>query len=170
MDSERSLVAKKNFDKFLKEGLIKKIKFESIIFNRFSTNSLESLKTANLLFSTGTSYLWTVVISYYAMFYIASAYIYKRGYKAGHKIVHKVINDALIVLAKNKIAEQIIIEYEEEKEKALFIAEQKLNNYEFERAKRSSFQYTMTEEIKKSKAQTSLNRAKEFVALFRKLN
>ena len=103
------------------------------------------------------------------MFYIANAFIYKKGYKTSHKIVHKIISDALIVLVKKDIEIKYIKEYEEEKEKALSLAEQLLDNFEFERAKRSTFQYEMTKEIKESKSKTSLNRAKEFVSVFRRL-
>jgi uncharacterized protein (UPF0332 family) len=51
--------------------------------------------TAQTLYADNISILWTVVTSYYAMFYMASAFVYSKGYKAGHQIVHKVINDSL---------------------------------------------------------------------------
>jgi hypothetical protein len=57
--------------------------------------------------------------------------------------------------------------YEEEKEKALVLVGNLLDEYEFERAKRSSFQYEMTLELKKSKAEMSLKRAKNFLNIFR---
>lgn len=103
------------------------------------------------------------------MFYIASAYVYKKGYKAQHKIVHKVIGEALITISREHLTEKMIEYYEEEKDKALSIAESLLDNFEFERAKRARFQYEMTESIKESKAKTSLLRAKEFVDTFRKV-
>ena len=44
-----------------------------------------------------------------------------------------------------------------------------LKDYEFEKVKRSAFQYETTEDIKESKAQTSLNRAKEFLTLIEEI-
>src|SRR5690606_7820353 len=117
--------------------------------------AIESLETANNLFTNKTSYLWTIVTSYYSMFYIASAYVYKKGYKAHHQIVHKVINDALLVLSQKELQEKYLEEYEEEKEKALSLSQQLLGTLEFERTKRSTFQYEMDVELKISKAQTS---------------
>jgi uncharacterized protein (UPF0332 family) len=158
-----------NFNQYVDEGLIKKVDFQKIIFEKYYENSLESLRVANNLFQNKTSFLWVIVISYYSMFYIASAYIYKKGYKANHQIVHKVINDALIFLAKEELELKFFKEYNEEKDKALSIAEQLLDDFQYERAKRSSFQYEMNKELKESKAKTSLNRAKNFVEVFREL-
>ncbi|MBU1198859.1 MAG: hypothetical protein KKF46_02330 [Nanoarchaeota archaeon] len=167
MNEKRIKEAENNFHSYISEQLLKKEEFNQNIYNRLHQNSLESLRVANEIFKT--SFLWTIVTSYYAMFYIASAYIYKKGYKAQHKIVHKVINDALIVLAKNNLKEKLLEEYEEEREKALSIAENLLDNYEYERSKRARFQYEMTEDLKESKAKTSLNRSKEFVEIFRRM-
>ena len=93
----------------------------------------------------------------------------KCGYKSQHQIVHKIINDSLIVLAKDKLEKHYFKEYEEEKNKALSASESLLDSYEYERIKRSRFQYETTEDIKRSKALTSLNRAKKFVLVLRKL-
>jgi hypothetical protein len=49
----------------------------------------------------------------------------------------------------------------------LIIVDNYLEDYEREKAKRASFQYQTTEQIKEGKANTSLNRAKEFVELIR---
>lgn len=169
MNEKRIKEAENNFHNYISEQLLKKEEFNQNVYNRLHQNSLESLRVANELFNNKTSFLWTIVSSYYAMFYIASAFIYKKGYKAQHKIVHKVINDALIVLAKNSLKEELLEEYEEEREKALSIAENLLDNYEYERSKRARFQYEMTEDLKEAKAKTSLNRSKEFVEVFRRI-
>lgn len=55
------------------------------------------------------------------------------------------------------------------KEKALAASENLLKDYEFEKTKRARFQYETTEEIKEAKAKTSLERAKNFVAVIRQL-
>ena len=47
------------------------------------------------------------IIEYYA--YLACAYLYKLGYKAKGEIVHKVINESLIVQARHKIKNHILL-------------------------------------------------------------
>ena len=99
------------------------------------------------------------------MFYIARAYLYKLGYKIGEEIAHQVVNESLIVQARHKIKNHVLTEYELGKEEALTISDNYLSNYENEKIKRATFQYETTENIKESKAKTSLGRAKEFLTL-----
>ena len=139
MDEKRIKIAENNFRNYLRNNLIKKVKFEDIIYQTYLRNSLESLKVANELFKNKTSSLWVVVSSYYSMFYIASAYTYKRGYKPGGEIVHQIINEALIVLARHNLERHFLEEYEEEKEKALIVSSNLLYKYESEKVKRSMF-------------------------------
>lgn len=169
MNEKRLNEANENFRQFLADSLIVKEEFRKDVFDRYYENSLESIRAANNLYENRISFLWTIVTCYYAMFYIASAYVYRKGYKASHQIVHKVINEALISLARKEIAEKMIEYYQEEKDKALSIAENLLDNFEYERSKRSRFQYEMTEDIKQAKAKTSISRAKEFIDVFRKI-
>ena len=169
MDEKRIKKSEENFRRYLNDGLIKKSDFQEVIYNTYMNNSAESLKAADELFRNKTSSLWVVVSSYYSMFYIASAYIYKKGYKAGHEIVHQIINEALIVLARKDMENHFLEEYEEEKQKALSSCSSLLDEYEFEKSKRAQFQYETTGEIKESKAKTSLERAKRFVAVIRQL-
>jgi HEPN domain-containing protein len=96
---------------------------------------------------------------------MACAYLYKLGYKSGHEIVHQVVNETLIVQGRHKIKEHLLSAYELGKDEALSVSDNYLKDYEFEKVKRASFQYETTEEIKESKAQTSLKRAKEFLTL-----
>mgnify|MGYP001563259938 CR=1 FL=1 len=169
MDEKRVKIAENNFRNYLRDELIKKEIFQNIVYQTYLKNSAESLKVANELLNNKTSYLWVVVSSYYSMFYISSAYLYKKGYKARQEIVHQVINEALIVLSKNDLEKHFLEEYEEEREKALAASENLLKNYEFEKVKRALFQYETTETIKEAKAKTSLERAKNFVAIMRQL-
>ena len=169
MDEKRIKQAEINFKNYLKEGKIKKTGFDNLIYETYLRNARESLKAANRLFENKTSSLWVVVTSYYSMFYIVCAYLYKLEYKPGDEIVHRVVNESLIVQGRNKIKNHLLENYSEEKEKASVIVDNYLENYEKERAKRTSFQYQTTEEIKESKANTSLNRAKEFVELIREI-
>ena len=169
MDEKRVKKAENNFKNFLRDGLIKRDIFQDIIYQTYLKNATESLNVANEIFKNKTSSLWVVVSSYYSMFYIASAYLYKKGYKTGQEIVHQVVNEALVVLSKSDLEKYFLEEYEEEKEKALAASENLFKDYEFEKTKRARFQYETTEEIKESKAQTSLKRAKNFVAVIRQL-
>ena len=169
MDEKRIKNAEKNFRGYLKDNLIKKEFFHDIVFETYFNNALESLKVAEEIYNNKSSSLWVIVTSYYSMFYIACAYLYKKGYKTSHEIVHQVVNESLIVLARHDIEKHFLEEYEEEKDKALYASENLLNNYEFEKTKRSQFQYETTGEIKESKAMISLNRAKEFVSIMRLL-
>ncbi|MFH1359245.1 MAG: hypothetical protein ABIH37_05125 [archaeon] len=118
-------------------------------------------------------YLWVVICSYYSMFYIANAVLLDLGYKIGGKIVHKVTSDALIVLILNRLKKELLEEYEKIRDDALEIASTKaeeiIKNYDFEKDKRSQFQYDMSEAVKEQKAITSLRRAKEFVFEMKKL-
>lgn len=169
MDEKRLKIAEINFKNYLRDGLIKKEFFQDIVYQTYLKNATESLNVANELLKNKTSYLWVVVSSYYSTFYIASAYLYKKGYKAGQEIVHKVVNEALIVLSKDDLENHFLEEYEEEKEKALAASENLLKDYEFEKSKRARFQYETTEEIKEAKAKTSFERAKNFVGVIRQL-
>jgi len=169
MDEKRLKIAEENFRRYLRDSLIKKSNFQELIFQTYLNNSIESLKVAEELFKNKTSSLWVVVSSYYSMFYIDSAYIYKKGYKSSHEIVHQIINEALIVLARHNLEKHFLEEYEEEKLKALSASQNLLDVYEFEKLKRAEFQYETTGEIKESKAKTSLERAKNFVAIIRQI-
>jgi len=169
MDEKRIKIAERNFKSYLERGLIKKSKFEDVVYKTYVNNSLESLKVANELLNNKTSFLWVVVSSYYSMFYIACAYLYKKGYKSSHEIVHQIVNESLIVLARHDLEKHFLEEYEEEKDIALSASGNLLDSYEFEKTKRSQFQYETTEIIKESKSKTSLERAKNFVAIMRHL-
>ena len=64
-------------------------------------------------------------------------------------------------------------EYEDVKDEALELISYKVDNvitsFDFEKEKRSKFQYQMSEKIKKNKAVTSLERAKSFSFEMKKL-
>ena len=170
MDEKIIKLSEDNFRRYLDEGKIKKInKVEQIIYETYLRNAKESLNVANHLFQNKTSSLWVVVTSYYSMFYMAQAYLYKLGYKTNEGNVHKVVNESLIAKCRNKIKDYLLENYSDEKEKALIIVDNYLDNYGREKAKRSSFQYETTEKIKESKAKTSLERAKEFLTLIEEI-
>ena len=176
LSDKRIKEAESNVKQYLADGLLKKQTNETAK-EMYIENSNLSLETAQKLLSlenqTYQPYLWVIVSSYYAMYYIANAVLLKIGYKVGDKISHKVTADALIVFARDKLRKELIEEYENVKEDALELTSSKadslLESLDFEREKRSKFQYQMDEKAKKSKALTSLERAKQFVFELKKL-
>ena len=174
LDEKRIEKAEKNIRFYQEDGLLWKFNsFREDILNTYKRNYKESLDVANKLFQEETSNLWVVVCSYYAMFYITNAVLYKIKYKVGSKIAHKVTSDALIVLIRNKLKKNLIEDYEEAKEEALDVIGRKtdeiIGSYDKELEKRSIFQYETTEEIKRAKAKTSLESAKKFIFEMEKL-
>ncbi|HIH25838.1 MAG TPA: hypothetical protein HA226_03660 [Nanoarchaeota archaeon] len=176
LDEKRIKEAELNTKQYLQEGLIKRQKNDTAKI-MYIQNSDLSLQTAQKLLSLETKeylpYLWVIVTSYYSMYYISNAVLLNLGYKIGDKISHKVTSDALIVFARNKLNKKFLEEYEDSQQDALELISQKtddlLKSIEYEREKRSKFQYQMDETIKKEKALTSLERAKEFVFEMKKL-
>lgn len=90
----------------------------------------------------------------------------KLGYKVGDHNPHKITSDALIVFVRNKLKRKLLEDYDEAKSEAFELnklSDEIIESLELERIKRNNFQYTMTDEILKSKSKTSLNRAKRFI-------
>jgi uncharacterized protein (UPF0332 family) len=173
MAIKRKEEAKANFDRYLEDGLLKKEKNE-ISKEMYIKNAELSLQVAQELSKSGLKpHLWVIVCSYYSMFYIANAVLLSIGYKTQDKIAHKVTSDALIVLVIHRLKKELIEDYESTMDDALEIAaakaEDMMGNYDLERDKRSKFQYNMLEQMKESKASTSLKRAQEFLFEMRKL-
>ncbi len=172
LNEKRIKEAESNVRSYLKEGLLRKIAlFNKNIFKILRRNAYESLDIANFLYKNKKSSLWIIVVSYYSMYYIANALLYKYGYKVGEKISHKVTADALIVFVRNKLKNSLIESYEDIRDEALATikSDELLQYFDFERKKRSFIQYQTPEEIKLSKVKTSLKRAKEFVFEVEKL-
>ena len=107
------------------------------------------------------------------MFYIANAVLYKNRYKVGSKSAHKITADALIVFVRDKLKKSLLEGFEEAKEEAMGIIGRKtdeiISSFDNELEKRSIFQYETTEEIKRAKAKTSLERANKFIFEMKKL-
>ncbi|HLD12350.1 MAG TPA: hypothetical protein VJB87_02025 [Candidatus Nanoarchaeia archaeon] len=173
ISKQRKEEARKNFNHYLEEGLIKKEQ-SNIAKEKYLENAELSLQTADeLLQSTNKPWLWIIVIAYYTMFYSANAALLHLGYKVGHKIAHQITNEALITLITNKLTEELLEDYETIQQDALTIAatqaEEIIESYEYEKTKRSTFQYNMLEQSKENKARTSYQRAKEFLFAMKKV-
>ena len=174
LNEKRLKEAESNVKGHLEDGLIWKYKdSRQEILETYQRNYQESLGVAQKLFEQNLSNLWIIVISYYSMYYITNAVLYKIGYKIGSKVSHKVTADALIVFVRNKLKKNLLEDYEQAKEEALEIIGRKtdeiIESFDREMEKRSTFQYESTEEIKRTKANTSLERAKRFVFEMKKL-
>ncbi len=175
LDNKRIKEAQINMKVYLADDMIRKEPFKQIIFDTYMKNHKESLKVAEHIQSSNLSHLWTIVVSYYSMFYLANAVLYQMGFKIGSKIAHKITADALIDLVRNKLKSSLLEDYENIKEQALTIAgvkaDELIDSFDKERVKREVFQYETTEEIKMSKAKTSFERAKVFnLELYKLLN
>jgi uncharacterized protein (UPF0332 family) len=193
IEKERIEEARRNVKQYIDEGLLKiKDKDAPKFADFFMKNAESSLQTASILqeisdeealkntLKVGSdfeSYLWVIVSSYYSMFYAATALLASQGIRVTGQIVHKVTGDALIhFFVSNEKLARLLEQYEEAKavgleltgrEELMKSMQKKANElivaYESERKKRSSFQYDIGVQAKRGYAQTSLNRAKEFV-------
>lgn len=171
LSEKRIKEAEVNVKAYLAEGLLNKSEFNQRVFDILRINAQESLDIANFLYKNKKSNLWIIVTSYYSMFYLANALLYKFGYKVGEKISHKITADALIVFARNKLKHSLIKSYEDIRDEALATmkSDELVQYFDFERRKRSFVQYQTPEEIKISKVETSLKRAREFMLQITKL-
>ncbi len=166
LDDETIKRAESRVRKYLADEDLKKKDQSKFIINALKNNSDESLKVADLLYAEEISFLWVIVCSYYSMFYMANAILSKLGYKVGDHNPHKITSDALIVFVRNKLKRKLLEDYDEAKSEAFELnqlSDEIIESLELERKKRNNFQYTMTNEILKSKSKTSLDRAKRFL-------
>jgi hypothetical protein len=173
LSKERIREAEGNVRTYLQEGLLRKAAANPQVMAILKRNATESLRVADEIRGKGISELWVIVCSYYSMYYYANAVLLKLGYKVGDKIVHKVTSDAMIAYARGKLKESMLEDYEGTMEEALNLAGMKadtlLESLDFERNKRGLIQYRTIEVEKHSKAETSLQRAKEFALEMEKL-
>ena len=191
--------AKRNVKTYIEDGLLRTGDKDAARFvDFFMANADSSLRTASILQEVSDdnslkdtlkvgadfeSYLWVIVSSYYSMFYAATAILAKQGIRATGQIVHKVTADALIhFFASNEKLAKLLEQYEEAQTVGLELvgreelmkrmqkkADELIISYEGERKKRSKFQYDIGVQAKKGYAQTSLQRARDFVFEIRKL-
>ena len=199
IEKKRIEEAQRNAKQYIDEGLLKiKDKDAPRFVGFFMKNAESSLQTASMLHEISDqqglkatlkvsndfeSYLWVIVSSYYSMFYAATALLASQGIRATGQIVHKVTGDALIhFFVSNEKLAKLLEQYEEAQAVGLELigreelmksmqkkADELIVAYESERKKRSKFQYDIGVQAKRGYAQTSLERAKEFVFEIRKI-
>lgn len=124
--------------------------------------------------------MWMINTAYYSMFFAATALLAKYGHKINSETgIHKLTYHALIhyfIKEESRLKRKLAEEYSsvvEDAEELLQIGEHKLKelviNLDYEQDKRKIFTYEMGQIAEKQKAETSYNRAKEFVAEVMKL-
>ena len=186
-----------NVKAYLQEGILKKDPSAKDLVGIYLQNAERSFSTANLLLEISDSselkkankmepdfetYIWVLVASYYSMFYAANALLAKSDIRTTEKIAHKATSDALVVyfILNNKLAKSMYESYQESMSMAMDLTKQDMETFmkkaenlvstlEEERRKRGKFQYNMKLEMKRSKAVTSLERAREFISEIRVL-
>jgi len=171
LDKKRIQEAQANVKTYLDEGLLKRTITNQNVRDILIRNSEESISVAKLLFDENLSPLWTMVCSYYSMYYIANAVLCSMGYKVGDRISHKITADALITYVKGELEESLVEEYEQAQQQALAIikSDDIIESFDRERIKRGRLQYSTSEQVKHSKAETSLERARQFMHEMQKL-
>jgi len=199
IEKERIDEARRNVKIYIEDGLLKTGNKDAARFVEFFMANAEfSLRTASILQEISDAnnlketlkvsldfeaYLWVIVSSYYSMFYAATAILAKQGIRATGQIIHKVTADALIhFFGSNEKPAKLLEQYEEAQTVGLELvgreelmkkmqkkADELIISYEGERKKRSKFQYDIGVQAKKGYAQTSLQRARDFVFEIRKL-
>ncbi len=169
--------------KHISEGIIRtKQRKEHIDF--FLTNAKNSLLTAQAIYDLSTNrdfqeytgyedingLLWVVNASYYSMFYTARALLANEGIKLKSELsIHALVFDSMIYFfyLNEKLEKRLIQAFFEASEEASEIlgkekADSIMKEYSWEKRKRSELTYEIGEFAIKSKAKTSLERAKRF--------
>ncbi len=157
--------AESNVKIYIRDGLLRKNESDEKVINTFKNNSDESIQVAKMIFRENISSLWVIVSSYYSLYYMANAVLLKLGYKVSDQISHKITSDSLVVYVRDKLEKKLLEDYEAAKVEAMELnnlTDELIKSFEFERKKRSSFQYGMNTVVKRSKANTSLDRAIKF--------
>jgi|SRR3989344_4480369 len=190
LDKKKIEESKKRIQKLLENEYI--IKSEKNKFSDFFLiNAQQSFDTAQLLYAISTNhelkkitgfphfngFLWVINSSYYSMFFMVRALLEKSGVKikTEHSI-HQIVFDALVTYfyATGKLEKQMLEEFHEASAEALESlgrekAKSLVEDYANEREKRSRFTYEMGEIALQNKAKTSLERARQFNEILRKM-
>lgn len=191
LDEKRLDEIKANVQGYIKNSVfIKEKDYRFVDF--FLKNSKNSLETAKLLFEVSTKqnlkeylgvpdfdgFLWVINSGYYSMFYAARALLESIGLKIKERdySIHKLTFEALVyyLYLTGKLERKLIESFAESASESAEVlgkekAEKLIEDYMFERSKRSQFTYEMGLLAIRNKAQTSLDRAKGFVEETRKI-
>lgn len=190
LENKKIEEAKKNAIKDINSGAIIKTK-DSRYVDFFIKNAKDSLDSAKVLLNISVDektknilgmpnfngFLWVINSSYYSMFYIARALLESIGIKIkSDESIHFLVFNALVYYfySTGKLEKHFIEDFEDAQEESSEIlgkekAKEMISDYSSEKEKRAKFTYEAGEIAMKSKAETSLNRAKKFNEEARKI-
>jgi len=190
LENKKIEEAKKNAIKDISAGAVEKTK-DSRYVDFFIKNAKDSLDSAKVLFDISVDektkntlgmpnfngFLWVINSSYYSMFYMARALLESIGVKIkSDESIHFLVFNALIYYfySTGKLEKHFIEDFENAQEESSEIlgkerAKEMISDYSNEKEKRAKFTYETGEIAMKSKAETSLNRAKKFNEEARKI-
>ena len=190
LDEKKLKEAQSRVKQYLDNGTIK-TKQQKEFVDFFLSNAEKSLNSANALYDLSTDkdmqektgyinfdgFLWVVNASYYSMFYMARALLESEGIKIRSDLsVHAITFDAVInfFYLNDKLQKRLIEDFAEAKEEASELlgkqkADQLVEDYFWEKGKRATFTYNTKEVVIKTKAKTSIERAKRFNEEIRKI-
>jgi uncharacterized protein (UPF0332 family) len=169
--------AREEYEEALKSGQIKKSDDNKRFARFFFERSQNSLLTTGILYQISNNpedksflkiddsyeaFMWTIVSSYYSMFYMASALVAKKGIKVGEIDVHKNVRNAFLRLyiENSDLERKLGIDYTACKEMA--------QDLMAEREKRSKYQYDVGMSAMRKDAETSVKCARNFFEKTRK--
>lgn len=183
IDERKQQEIARRVTQFLRDDIIK-VRQPRDHVHFFRANAEDSLLTAQAVFELSTNvdyqnymgfknfrgFLWVVNASYYSMFYIARALLAYEGIVLKSDVsIHSLTFDSLVhfFYANNRLQQKVIDAYVTAQDEAAKIlgkekADQMIQDYAWEKSKRATLTYETGEHAIKSKAQTSLKRAKFF--------
>lgn len=165
LNERRIEIAQQNYRQDLRDDHIKKQDPNPNLIQGFVDNSYESLNVAEYLFSEEISPMWVIVSSYYSMYYMSNAVLNQLGFKVGGKMSHRITADALIVLVRDKLKDNLLREFDKAKDEYTELdnlTDKIIELYDLEHKKRLNSQYVMGYDAQVAKSETSLDRAKQF--------
>lgn len=183
LDEKKLKEVESRIKHYLDDGIIK-TKQQKEFVDFFLSNAEKSLNSANALYDLSTDndmqqktgytnfdgFLWVVNASYYSMFYMARAMLEHEGIKIKSELsIHTITFDAVVnfFYLNGKLQKRLIEDFAEAKGEASEIlgkqkADSLIEDYFWEKGKRSTFTYNTKEIVIKSKAKTSIERARKF--------
>ena len=190
LDEKKLKEAQSRVKHYLDDGIIK-TKQQKEFVDFFLSNAKKSLKSANALYDLSTDkdmqektnypdfdgFLWVVNASYYSMFYMARALLESEGIKLKSEVsIHSLTFDAVInfFYLNGTLQKRLLEDFAESLEEASEIlgkqkADSLMEDYFFEKGKRAMFTYRTGEIVIKTKAKTSLERARKFIKEIKKI-
>lgn len=190
LDDKKIEEARNNAIKSIDNGDIVKTK-DSLYVSFFLNNAKISLDSAKALFELSSNqkiasllgfsnfngYLWVINASYYSMFYIVRALLETISVKmmTDNAIHYNVFNALIYYFYSNgKLERRFIEDFKMAgEESSQLLGKEKARNvitdYSNEKEKRARFTYETSQNVMRSSAETSLNRARLFNEEIRKL-